>query len=281
MVLELDPDELDVVRQVGDELVCRCHMHDDRSPSLYANIRKDVWICFACNVSGVLRKATPVQRKPVEEHYPDMPIISSKLSSSYMRKRGFDEHTILAWGISQKQQAVYIPMPVGDHWEYIRRNLIGQPKYVNPEHVQKSGVLFGSHMINGSASTVVAEGPLDCIWLWQCGFNAVALLGSHLSNQQRAMLEDYQELYLCFDNDAAGQQATETVASRVRTHIRICHIPKRYKDIQECSPALVEQIIKAASNKLEDKLTSSQPLAWGKLRIKKHTKNTGGRDASL
>ena len=57
---------------------------------------------------------------------------------------------------------------------------------------------------------VVVEGYLDCIALHQNGFaNAVASLGTAFTAQQAAELRKYAErVFLCFDADAAGTNAT-------------------------------------------------------------------------
>ena len=54
---------------------------------------------------------------------------------------------------------------------------------------------------------IVVEGLFDLASLWQAGIgNAVALLGSHFNERQRAQLCDGQErtVYLCLDADENG-----------------------------------------------------------------------------
>ncbi|MBV8073845.1 MAG: DNA primase [Candidatus Eremiobacteraeota bacterium] len=91
------------------------------------------------------------------------------------------------------------------------------PKYLNtgttPVHT-KGRFLYALNVARRGASKagalIVVEGYLDCIALHQAGFdNAVASLGTAFTAEQAAELRKYAEnVYVCFDADAAGQAAT-------------------------------------------------------------------------
>ncbi len=92
-----------------------------------------------------------------------------------------------------------------------------EPKYLNTRNTPvytKGHHVFGLHLARRSAAAheaiIVVEGYLDCLALHQAGFtNAVASLGTALSLQQARELHRVADnLYLCFDGDAAGQAAT-------------------------------------------------------------------------
>src|SRR5438445_13694799 len=51
---------IDIRRERGSEISCRCPLHDDRSPSFSINIDTGLWICYAGCGSGNL--AQLVQR---------------------------------------------------------------------------------------------------------------------------------------------------------------------------------------------------------------------------
>jgi DNA primase len=90
------------------------------------------------------------------------------------------------------------------------------PKYLNtgttPVHT-KGRFLYALNVARRGAakrgSLIVVEGYLDCIALHQAGFdNAVASLGTAFTADQAAELRKYAEnVYVCFDADAAGQAA--------------------------------------------------------------------------
>ena len=98
------------------------------------------------------------------------------------------------------------------------RSLDGsEPKYLNtsttPVYVKGRG-LFALERARRAAATddalIVVEGYLDCIALHQAGFaNAVASLGTSFTAEQAAQLRKYaQRIFVCFDADAAGSNAT-------------------------------------------------------------------------
>jgi DNA primase len=69
------------------------------------------------------------------------------------------------------------------------------------------GGLYGWDRARNCGAVIVVEGLFDLASLWQAGFgNAVALLGSHFNQRQRAQLCDGRErtVYLCLDADENG-----------------------------------------------------------------------------
>lgn len=92
-----------------------------------------------------------------------------------------------------------------------------QPKYLNtgttPVYTKGRG-LYALNVARRAAPTrealVVVEGYLDCIALHQAGFtHAVASLGTAFTPEQAAELRKYAErIFVCFDADAAGSNAT-------------------------------------------------------------------------
>lgn len=90
------------------------------------------------------------------------------------------------------------------------------PKYLNSSDspvFKKSSTLFGLNLIRRAKSLeniIIAEGYMDVIALYQFGFkNAIASLGTALTSQQAKLIRRYtREVYIAYDGDAAGQQAT-------------------------------------------------------------------------
>jgi len=92
-----------------------------------------------------------------------------------------------------------------------------QPKYLNTRNTSvytKGQHVYGLHIARRAAAArdalVVVEGYLDCLALAQAGFgNVVASLGTAFTIEQaRELHRVANNLYLCFDGDAAGQAAT-------------------------------------------------------------------------
>jgi DNA primase catalytic core len=92
-----------------------------------------------------------------------------------------------------------------------------EPKYLNtsttPVYIKGRGVFAlnaARRAAVRSGAIIVVEGYLDCIVLHQAGFeNAVASLGTAFTLEQASELRKYAErIFLCFDADAAGSNAT-------------------------------------------------------------------------
>jgi len=146
------------------------------------------------------------------------------------REKGFTPDELRAAGLTTVRGADYFPQrlmfPLGD----FRGRIVGfqarklrdddplRGKYVNsPEGdlFHKGSVVYGLHLARDAISkqdrAVVVEGNTDVIALRQAGFEpVVASMGTALTSNQVRELARLQtrKLYLCFDADAAGQEAT-------------------------------------------------------------------------
>ena len=111
-------------------------------------------------------------------------------------------------------------------------------KYVNsPESplFQKSNVLYGLHVARPAIAkqdrAIVVEGNTDVIALRQAGLEpVVASMGTALTERQLAELRKLtSRVYLCFDADAAGEDATlrgMELAVRQALDVRVVALPQ-------------------------------------------------------
>jgi len=121
---------------------------------------------------------------------------------------------------------------------------IVEAKYVNtPESLvfSKGRVLYGfhktKHEIRRQNAAVLTEGQMDFLMAWQSGIrNVVATSGTALTSWHLGTLKRLCEtLYLAFDMDEAGSQATERgimMASQQGFNLKIIELP-RGKDIAD------------------------------------------------
>ena len=91
----------------------------------------------------------------------------------------------------------------------------GGPKYLNSGDTpvfKKSNGLFALNLAKkaGKDTFILAEGYMDVIAMHQAGFNnAVATLGTALTQQQARLIGDYaKKVIISYDSDEAGQKAT-------------------------------------------------------------------------
>jgi DNA primase len=111
-------------------------------------------------------------------------------------------------------------------------------KYVNSpdgELFRKSAVLYGLHLSRGAIAkqdrALVVEGNTDVIALRQAGVEpVVASMGTALTEQQlKELVRLTQRLFLCFDSDAAGEDATlrgMELAQQRGFEVKVVSLPK-------------------------------------------------------
>jgi DNA primase len=145
------------------------------------------------------------------------------------RERGFSVDELRLAGLVNQRGNDYFPrrlmFPLADARGRVvgfqaRRLADDDPlrgKYVNSpesEYFHKGSILYGLHLarpaIAAQERAVVVEGNTDVLALRQAGFEAVvASMGTALTERQlRELARLSRLLYLCFDADKAGQEAT-------------------------------------------------------------------------
>ena len=107
----------------------------------------------------------------------------------------------------------------------------GEPKYMNsPETIvfSKSHNLFALNLAKKSKCgyIILAEGNIDVASLHQAGFDsAVASLGTSLTPEQARLLSRYtSEIVIAYDNDGAGQKASQRaigILEKLEVRVRI------------------------------------------------------------
>jgi DNA primase len=145
------------------------------------------------------------------------------------RQEGYTQEELLAVGLASRRGSDYfqrrIVFPLADARGRVRGfqarrhpdDDSTQPKYVNSpegELFRKGDLLYGLDLarlaISKEDRAIVVEGNTDVIALRQAGFlPVVASMGTALTEAQlRELTRLTKRLFLCFDADAAGQDAT-------------------------------------------------------------------------
>jgi DNA primase len=129
-------------------------------------------------------------------------------------------------------------------------------KYVNSpegELFRKSNVLYGLHLARGAISkedrAVVVEGNTDVIALRQAGLHStVASMGTALTERQLKELGRLTtRVYLCFDSDSAGEDATlrgMELALKQGLDVRVVALPPG-KDPADDPNGFEERLVRA------------------------------------
>lgn len=236
---------LNVVQMSGDEAMVRCVVHDDSKASMQFNVRKGMWVCFACHAGGgIKRLCRELGITEYSEPEPDLDDIYAKLKelsmepqrgvpkakpesllkrydlpTDYWLNRGFKEETIKAFdlGLDMWDDAVTIPLRddagrlLGVIKRYLEEDVDLRYKY--PKGFKRSMNLFASWLVEAHASdhVVLVEGSVDAMKVWQAGIPALAIYGSSISPAQVRLLRrlGVGQVTLFFDNDKAGREAAD------------------------------------------------------------------------
>ena len=166
------------------------------------------------------------------------------------RESGFGADEIRAAGLANQRGNDYFPFRLMFPLADARGRVIGfqarrlhdddplKGKYVNTpesELFKKGNVLYGLHLARPAIAkqdrAIVVEGNTDVIALRQAGVEAVvASMGTALTEAQlRELGRLTKRLYLCFDADAAGQEATlrgMELAVKQGFDVRVVVLPK-------------------------------------------------------
>ena len=170
-----------------------------------------------------------------------------------MTAKGYTKQELLTAGliVANKTGGFYdkfrnrLMLPVID----VRGDVVGfgsrvidksEPKYMNSTETpvySKRRVLYGLNLAKKTKrpNMILCEGNLDVVTLHQAGFdNAVASMGTALTTEQIRLLGRYtKELVLCYDNDNAGQLATERALEMLNNTeftVRVLKLPRRLAD---------------------------------------------------
>jgi len=186
------------------------------------------------------------------------------------QQRGFTGDELRAAGLTNARGNDYFPerlmFPLAD----ARGRVVGfqarklheddplRGKYVNSpegELFHKSAILYGLNLARTAIAkqerAVVVEGNTDVIALRQAGFEpVVASMGTALTERQLKELQRLsRRLYLCFDSDAAGDDATlrgMELAATLGFDVRVVTLPKGQDPAD--APAGFEQRLSGASS---------------------------------
>ena len=165
----------------------------------------------------------------------------------HLQEQGFSQEDMMAAGVLQKKNdrtydafrgRVMFPI-LGTYQRVIgfgaRALADEQPKYLNSPETEifnKRFNLYGLNLLKNHAlqDIVVVEGYMDVIGLYQSGIvNAVASLGTALTSEQARLIKRYvKQVYMAYDGDSAGQNATlrgMEILTEEELDVKIIRIP--------------------------------------------------------
>jgi DNA primase len=166
------------------------------------------------------------------------------------QQKGFTSDELRGAGLTNARGSDYFPQRLMFPLADARGRIVGfqarklhdddplKGKYVNSpegELFHKSAILYGLNLARTAIAkqerAVVVEGNTDVIALRQAGFEpVVASMGTALTDRQLKELQRLsRRIYLCFDSDAAGEDATlrgMELATTLGFDVRVVTLPR-------------------------------------------------------
>lgn len=172
----------------------------------------------------------------------------------YLRRRGYSDDLIRQYGIGFARAGrfawrVIIPVVLyGQLMTFIARAVSQEqrPKYRSPPDANNSRVLFNLERVAGRETVVLVEGAFDALRIPD---QAVATLGTHLSQAQRTLLlrAGVRRVVICWDEDDTGLPQAYAAARALRGRMEVLQaaLPEG-ADPGQLSVAELQEAIRAA-----------------------------------
>ena len=263
-------------------IFCPFH-NNNRTPAGEIDKRSGMFFCFSCHhiasliefvmhVSGrtYFESARFIKSKETEsniaqeigkrlvekpDYLPFDELLIQKLNAQalespralrYYSGRNITEDSIKKFklGYSENQDMVTIPVssPDGMAVGFVGRSVEGKD-FKNTPGLPKSKVLFNIHRVRNADKVYVVESSFDAIRLDQCGFPAVATLGSNVSNIQIGLLQKYfNNIIVIADNDEAGGNMKDRIVEKLGSRVTVIQLDSKYKDIGDMDDESIKKL---------------------------------------
>ena len=88
-------------------------------------------------------------------------------------------------------------------------------------------------MIRGASDVFVCEGAMDWLTLIEWGYATVALLGSHLKQDQIGEFASAERIFIATDSDEPGRKSAQQLAETFGKRARVVPPLPNAKDVNE------------------------------------------------
>ena len=239
----------------GEEANMKCPWCEDKEKKFSINLSSGLFQCFHINSCGVKGSFFEFQKrlgdKPSSNKEQDI-FINPPQKKKYVKPtvqieapvdavvqclhgRGFNDETIKHFRIgSEKGDAVSFPYYRNGELINAKYRSIKEKKFWAIKDAEL--ILFNRDNIEQN-DLIICEGEFDAMALHQYGIEAVSVPGGAGNLQwvesEWDYLETFTEIYLCYDNDTAGQQGARDLSLKIgEWRCKLVTLP--YKDANEC-----------------------------------------------
>lgn len=240
----------------GNEAIANCPFCNDKEHKFYVNINTGDYKCYHENSCGVCGSFIGLQKR-----FGDTPrsIITGREFSlnkkksytvpkvtignktkpivDYLHQRGFTDKTIEYFRIGCKSNdIVEIPYYKDGNLVNVKyRSIKEKSKMWQEKNAEQ--ILFNRDSCSGDTLTI-CEGEYDCMALHQYGKSNCVSVPSGAGNfdwveNEWEFLETFKKVYICFDNDRAGNIKSPELISKIGAW-KCKQVILPYKDANEC-----------------------------------------------
>lgn len=233
-------------RAHGSELITHCIFNDCDADSrgkeahLYINANTAQYFCHKCGEKGGingLREALGITRESLPRQTFDQPLSPSKLASKYHKQlplnirewlkndrllldEDIDDYQ-LGYGVFYGKS--WITIPVRDASGTVQFMKLRQDPFVpsgSAKYMSTGGeaAIFNAEILKDKPDQlVICEGELDCLVLRAFGIPAItSTAGARtFKDEWIDQLTSVRHLYICFDNDAAGEEGANELIEKL------------------------------------------------------------------
>jgi len=162
------------------------------------------------------------------------------------KERKLTPETLALFKIADGNDSIVFPFLRDGETVMIKRLMLERKngkKDIRPTSEGQEPILFGWQGVDERArSVIICEGEIDCMSLKQIGHDALSVpfgagKGQNWIDNEYDRVNRFDEIYICMDQDAPGEQAAAELIERLGRHR--CKILKlgKYKDANEALKA--------------------------------------------
>jgi DNA primase len=204
-----------------------------------------------------------LEKKELYTEYPEQDVtrlheaaVASERAMGYYSGRSITKESVIKFGLgySSLRDMVTIPVHSPDNLllGFVGRSVEGKD-FKNTPGLPKAKTLFNLNRVKSSKTVYVVESSFDAIRLDQCGFSAVATLGSNVSGFQIDLLKRYfNDIIVIADNDDAGGNMIKKLREKLSSRVSVISLEQQYKDVGDMD----DQAIKALAFEFDKSIDS-------------------------
>jgi DNA primase len=209
--------------------------------SNYFTILDDTW--DKEELLSRVKDEEPPRKSLAGNPLPYYDVVHGNKKHPWMYDQGLTDEAIKHFMITydEKQDGIIFPHMVrGQVVGWQTRDLTGEKraKYLNTPEFPKASTLYhlDCNCHEGSNYVIVVESPKTAAIMWGRGYeNVVATFGASISEEQMALLWDFKNVFLWFDNDEAGTKATLAALNYLKDYCEVYIVPPA--DVEKGDPA--------------------------------------------